>query len=73
MLCLLLIPPGLAYTLQSNNQNNQQIAAQAAGQLKQLQDVETQVSQGTPEDIKNLATQLNSLGLKVDSQKPEEG
>lgn len=72
VISLLLIPPGLAYTMQINNQNNQQITAQAAGQLKQLQDVETQVSQGTPQDIQNLVTQLNSLGLKVDSQKPEE-
>jgi hypothetical protein len=72
VISLLLIPPGLAYTVQINNQNNQQIAAQAAGQLKQLEEVETQVSKGTPQDIQNLVTQLNSLGLKVDSQKPEE-
>ncbi len=72
LLCLLLIPPGLAYTVQINNQNNQQIAAQVAGQLKQLEEVETQVSKGTPQDIQNLASQLNNLGLQVDSQKPEE-
>lgn len=72
VISLLLIPPGLAYTVQINNQNNQQIATQAAGQLKQLQEVETQVSQGTPQDIQNLVSQLSSLGLKVDSQKPEE-
>ncbi|MBW4679360.1 MAG: HpsJ family protein [Microcoleus vaginatus WJT46-NPBG5] len=72
LLFLLLIPLALVNTLRVDDQVNQRINAQAQQQISQLQQVEDQLTKGTPEDIRTLATQLNSLGIAIDSQNPEE-
>lgn len=72
LLFLLLIPLALVNTLRVDDQVNQRINTQAQQQISQLQQVEDQLTKGTPEDIRTLATQLNSLGIAIDSQNPEE-
>jgi hypothetical protein len=72
LLFLLMIPLGIVNTLKINNQNNQQIAQQAGQQLSQLKQVEDRLTKGTPEDLKNLATELTKLGVQANTQNPEE-
>lgn len=55
-----------------NTANNQQITAQAQQQLTQLKDVEEAISKGSNEDIKNLANQLNNLGIAADANNPQQ-
>lgn len=69
---LAMVPLGVAYTLRIDNQNNQQIAALQQRQTTQLETVEQRVTKGSAEDIKNLGTELNRMGLPVDPQKPDE-
>lgn len=72
VLFLLLVPAGIARTLQLDRQNNQQIALQERQQLNQLKQVEEQLQKGTNEDIATVAAELNRLGVPVNAQKPEE-
>ena len=72
VLFLLLIPLGIGFTWRVNGLNNDQITAQATQQTSVLQQVEDQVSKGSNQDIQNLGTQLSSLGISVNAQKPEE-
>ncbi|OCR02357.1 hypothetical protein BCD67_20395 [Oscillatoriales cyanobacterium USR001] len=72
LLFLLMIPLGIVNTLKINNQNNQQISQQANQQLSQLKQVEERLTKGTPEDLKNLATELTKLGVQTNTQNPEE-
>ncbi|MBD1937458.1 HpsJ family protein [Microcoleus sp. FACHB-68] len=72
LLFLLLIPLALVNTWRVNDQFNQRINAQSQQQLSQMEQVEAQLATGTPEEIRALATQLNSLGIAIDSQNPEE-
>jgi len=69
---LLMLPLGLFGTIYVNNQNNKQITNQANQQLAQLQQVEERLNKGTPEDLKNLGTELNRLGVAADTQNPQE-
>lgn len=69
---LAMVPLGVAYTLRIDNQNNQQIAALQQRQTNQLETVEQRVTKGSTEDIKNLGTELNRMGVPVDTQKPDE-
>ncbi|WP_341733178.1 HpsJ family protein [Microcoleus sp. EPA2] len=69
---LLMLPLGLFGTIYVNNQNNKQITNQANQQLAQLQQVEERLNKGTPEDLKNLGTELNRLGVPADTQNPQE-
>ncbi|HIK11450.1 MAG TPA: hypothetical protein IGS52_14495 [Oscillatoriaceae cyanobacterium M33_DOE_052] len=69
---LVMVPLGAVNTLRINTQNNQQITAQAEGRLQELKQVEEQVSAGTTADLRNMAQELNRMGLPVDVNKPEE-
>ncbi|MEZ2227860.1 HpsJ family protein [Microcoleus sp.] len=69
---LLMLPLGIFGTIYVNNQNNKQITNQANQQLAQLQQVEERLNKGTPEDLKNLGTELNRLGVAADTQNPQE-
>ncbi len=69
---LLLLPLGINNTLRINKDNNQRIEAQAQQRLAELEQIENQVGQGSTEDLRNLAEQLNSLGLPVDTSKTQE-
>jgi hypothetical protein len=69
---LLLIPLGINNTLRINTDNNQRIEAQAQQRLAELEQIETQVGQGSSEDLRTLAEQLNRLGLPVDTSKTQE-
>jgi len=71
ILSLLLVPLGVTNTLRLNNQNNQRIEAQAQQRLAELEQIETQVSQGSSGDLINLAEELNRLGLPVDVSNPD--
>lgn len=72
LLFLLMIPLGIVNTLKINNQNNQQITQQAGQQLSQLQQVEDRLNKGSPEDLKNLASELTRLGVQANTQNPDE-
>ncbi len=69
---LVMVPLGVVNTLRINTQNNQQITAQAEGRLQELKQVEEQVSAGTTADLREMAQELNRMGLAVDVNKPEE-
>ncbi|MEZ2236394.1 MULTISPECIES: HpsJ family protein [unclassified Microcoleus] len=69
---LLMLPLGIFGTIYVNNQNNKQITNQANQQLAQLQQVEERLNKGSPEDLKNLGTELNRLGVAADTQNPQE-
>lgn len=66
-LFLLLAPLLVVNTSRLNNQ----ISSQVTQQLTQLQQLENQVSNGTPQDINALATRLNQ-GRPVDIKDPQE-
>jgi hypothetical protein len=72
ILFLLLIPLGIGHTVAVDGLNKQQVTAQANQQLNVLKQVEEQVSKGSNQDLQNLGTQLSSLGISVNAQKPEE-
>ncbi|MBD1923688.1 hypothetical protein H6F77_21820 [Microcoleus sp. FACHB-831] len=72
LLFFLMVPLGISGTLRIDNQNNSQISAQLQQQVSQLQQIETQVNQGTPENIQTIAIELNRIGIPVDSQKPDQ-
>lgn len=72
ILFVLLMPLGVLSTLRLDNQNNQQVGRQVEQQLGQLKQLEGQLNQSKPEDIKALGNQLNSFGIAVDSQNPED-
>jgi hypothetical protein len=72
ILCFLLVPLGIVDSVRVNNQNTQEIAAQADRQLAQLEQIEQQVGGGSQADLQNLATELNRLGLPVDTTNPEQ-
>ncbi len=69
---LLMLPLGIFGTIYVNNQNNKQITNQANQQLAQLQQVEERLNKGSPEDLKNLGTELSRLGVAADTQNPQE-
>lgn len=69
---LLLLPLGINNTLRIDTQNNERIEAQAQQRLSELEQVENQVSQGSTADLKNIAEELNRLGLPVDTTKTQE-
>lgn len=69
---LVMVPLGAVNTLRINTQNNQQITAQAEGRLQELKQVEEQVNAGTTADLKEMAQELNRMGLAVDVNKPQE-
>lgn len=71
ILSLLLVPLGVTNTLRLDNQNNQRIEAQAQQRLAELEQIETQVGQGSSGDLANLAEELNRLGLPVDVSNPD--
>jgi hypothetical protein len=76
---LLLIPPvflgGLHLETQlgqvSPSVVEQQLTRQAAPVLAQLKQLETQLNQSGPEQVKNLGAQLGSLGVSVNTDDPE--
>ncbi|XZO02578.1 MAG: HpsJ family protein [Microcoleus sp.] len=72
MVFLLMLPLGIFGTIYVNSQNNKQITNQANQQLAQLQQVEERLNKGSPEDLKNLGTELNRLGVAADTQNPQE-
>ncbi|NJP09051.1 MAG: hypothetical protein HC866_05815 [Leptolyngbyaceae cyanobacterium RU_5_1] len=47
-----------------------QVSQRVDQQLVQLQQLEDQLNRSTPQDIKKLADQLNTLGLSVDAKNP---
>ncbi len=69
---LLLVPLGINNTLRLNAENNQNIQAQAQQRQAELEAVETQVNQSGPEQLRELAVELNRMGLPVDTSKPQE-
>ena len=69
---LLLVPLGVTNTLRIDKQNNQNIEAQAQRSLAEFEQVENEVSQGSIEDLQNIALELNRLGLAVDPTKTQE-
>lgn len=69
---LALVPLGILNTYRINDLNNNQINSAAQAQLTQLKQVEDQVGQGSPEEIRQLATQLSSLGIQADSTNPDQ-
>jgi predicted PurR-regulated permease PerM len=69
---ILMLPLGIFGTISVNNQNSQQITTQANQQLAQLQQVEERLKKGTPEDLKNLASELTRLGVQADTKNPQE-
>ncbi|UBF28758.1 YlqD family protein [Kovacikia minuta CCNUW1] len=77
---LLLIPPGLLGGVHLQTQLGQlspsaieqQLTRQATPVLAQLQQLETQLNQSDPEQIKNLGKQLDSLGVAVTTDNPEQ-
>lgn len=69
---LLMIPLGIVNTVKINNQNSQQITQQANQQLSQLKQVEDRLNKGTPEDLKNLASELTRLGVQTNTENPNE-
>lgn len=66
-LFLLLVPLLVVNTSRLNNQ----VSSQVTQQLTQLQQLENQVSNGTPQDINELATRLNQ-GRPVDIKDPQQ-
>lgn len=68
----LLLPLGINNTLRIDKQNNERIEAQAQQRLSELQQVETQVNQGSAADLRTIAEELNRLGLPVDTTKTQE-
>lgn len=69
---LLLIPLELVNTFRIDTQANQQLLAQVDQQIGQLEAVEVQLNKGSPDELRTLATQLNSLGIVVDANNPEQ-
>jgi predicted PurR-regulated permease PerM len=69
---ILMLPLGIFGTISVNNQNSQQITTQANQQLAQLKQVEERLKTGTPEDLKNLASELTRLGVQADTKNPQE-
>jgi len=69
ILFLVMIPPIFLQTNTAKNQIQQDPAV--AQQLTHLKQLEEQLSRSKPEQLKALATQLNSLGVSVDPTKPE--
>ncbi len=69
---LALVPLGILNTYRINDLNNNQINTAAQAQLTQLKQVEEQVGQGTPEQIRQLATQLASFGIQADATNPDQ-
>jgi predicted PurR-regulated permease PerM len=69
---LLMLPLGIFGTINVNNQNNQQIDTQANQQLAQLQQVEQRLTKGSPEDLRNLAGELNRLGVPANTENPQQ-
>lgn len=72
ILFFLLVPLGIVDTVRINSQANARIDTQVQQQQAQLTNVETRLQQGTPQDIQNVAVELNRLGIPVDTQKPDE-
>lgn len=72
LLFFLLVPLGVVNTMRINTQNSARIEAQSQARLQELEQVEKQVSQGTAQDLRTLAIELNRLGLPVDTQKTDE-
>lgn len=71
VLFLLLAPYGIVSALRIDGQAGQQITQQVDAQMNQLKQLEDQMNQSKPEEIKNLATQLSSQGITVDTSNPE--
>jgi hypothetical protein len=72
LLFLLMLPLGIFGTIYVNNQNNQQIDTQAKQQFAQLQQVEERLTKGSPEDLRNLAGELNRLGVPANTENPQQ-
>lgn len=68
---LLMIPPMLLGAFNVSAQTQQQVGQQVDQRLTQLQQLEEQLNKSNPEQIKALATQLNSAGVNVDPNNPD--
>ncbi len=67
ILYLLMFPLGLLDTSRIAGRQDQSFNTQLAN----LQKLETQLNQSNSEDLKKLASQLNQVGISVDTQNPE--
>ncbi len=71
VLFFLMVPPVLLQTFNINNQAQQQVDKQVEQRLGQLKQLEEQLNQSNPEQIKTLASQLGTLGVSVDPKNPD--
>ncbi len=72
ILFLLMIPLGIMNTTRIDAGSEQQVNRQVEQQMSQLKQLEDQLNQSKPEDIKTLGSQLSNFGISVDTQKPED-
>jgi hypothetical protein len=72
ILFLLMIPLGIMNTTRIDANAEQQVNRQVEQQMSQLKQLEEQLNQSKPEDIKTLGSQLSNFGITVDAQKPED-
>lgn len=69
---LLMLPLGVFNTLKINSATNKQLDQRSSQELSQIQDVEERLKQGTNQELKVLAEELNRMGMKVDLNQPED-
>lgn len=71
ILFLLMVPPIILQTVSVNSQAQQVVDKQVEQQLAQLKQLEDQLARSKPEELKQLAAQLQGLGVQVDPSKPD--
>jgi len=72
VLFVLMVPLGVLNTVRIANQSATQVNTQVEQRLAQFTQLESKLKQSSPEDLQKLATQLKSLGIQLDPQKPED-
>jgi hypothetical protein len=72
ILFLLMIPLGVMGTSRIDGGNDQQVNKQVEERMGQLKQLEDQLNQSKPEDIKTLGSQLSNFGITVNAEKPDE-
>ncbi len=72
ILFLLMIPLGVMGTSRIDSSAEQQVNRQVEQKMGQLKQLEDQLNQSKPEDIKTLGTQLSNFGITVNASKPED-
>jgi hypothetical protein len=69
---LIMVPLGVMNTVRIDGGQQQDVTNKVDGQMKQLKQLEEQLNQSKPQDIKTLGAQLSNFGIQVEAQGPED-